>query len=228
MCGRYTLTADANILQKAFDLQSIPADYAPRYNIAPTQSVYAIKTQANRQLEALQWGLIPSWAKDASIGSKLINARSETVSEKPSFRSAFKARRCLIPATGFYEWQKIGKQKKPHYIYMQDQAVFAMAGLWETWQDATGQQRETCTIITTEPNDLIRPLHHRMAVIVPPKDYDLWLDPNASTQELATLFEPYPASKMALHEVSTAVNNVTNESSELIEPYSSASQKSLF
>lgn len=228
MCGRYTLATTANALQQSFDLTQVPADFTPRYNIAPSQSIYLIKSDDRTQLQTARWGLIPSWAKDASIANKLINARSETLTEKPSFRNAFKSRRCLIPATGFYEWQKEGKQKKPHYIHMIEHQPFAMAGLWESWQDPSGQAIETCTIITTEPNDIIRPFHHRMAVIIPPDHIDFWLDEDVPTTEFAPLFAPFDHQMMAAYEVSTMVNNVTNDSPQMIEPFSSPTQPTLF
>ena len=221
MCGRYTQSKSAEIIAKAFQIDNV-SDIKPRYNIAPTQSVLTVlqpAASANRQSKMLHWGLIPSWAKDRKMGSKLINARAETVAEKPAFRSAFRKRRCLVVADGFYEWQQQEnkKQKQPFYFRLSDGEPFAFAGLWEHWQDATGEEIESCTVLTTEANDLMRPIHNRMPVILEAKNYDLWLDAEATKPELLQpLLHPYPTEEMTAYPVSTAVNKPTNDSAECI------------
>lgn len=225
MCGRYTLTVtDSNVVAQQFNLELAPAELSPRYNIAPSQTVATVLQNAagNNELAWMRWGLIPSWAKEPSIGNKMINARAETLQEKPSFRSAYKARRCLVIADGFYEWfQESGvKGKTPYYIRLKDAAVFGLAGLWEQWKDPdTGEFIKSCTIITGEPNELIKPLHHRMAVILPQNRYDEWLDPKMhDTKQLQTLLQPYPAEEMTAFPVSTRVNNARYDAPDLIDP----------
>lgn len=229
MCGRFTLTADPKAIQQAFDLDNITGELQPRYNIAPSQPVAVITNQNPKELTYLKWGLVPSWSKDPAIGNKMINARSETAAEKPSFRNAFKRRRCLIPANGFFEWTKQGKKKIPMYIHLEDNPVFAFAGLWEVWQSPDGSELQTCTILTTEPNDLIRPLHHRMAVILKPDTYDMWLSPNELPADvLMPLMTAYPQEKMRVYEVSTQVNSPANDNPSVLEPFDSPRQQSLF
>lgn len=220
MCGRYTLTATPEAIQQAFNLGTLPDDLPPRYNIAPTQHVPIITNHAPDVLTIVRWGLIPSWSRDAAAAARMINARAETVDEKPSFRSAFKRRRCLIPADGFFEWTaQQGGRKRPYYIHHVDHAVFAFAGLWELWHSPEGDEVQTCTIITSEPNDLIRPLHNRMAVILDPADYDLWLSPDElPAAALKPLLRPYPAEKMAAYPVSTLVNSPANDTPQTIIP----------
>ena len=221
MCGRYSQRQSAEIIAQAFQVDNVPP-LKPRYNIAPTQSVPTIlqlSTSTNRQLKMLHWGLIPSWAKDSKMGSKLINARAETVAEKPSFRSAFRQRRCLVLADGFYEWQqKEDKQKQPFYFRMSDEHPFAFAGLWEHWEDKnTGKTIESCTLLTTEPNELMQSVHNRMPVILEPKNYDIWLDPEVKNPELLQPFlHPYPAEEMTSFPVSKAVNKPSNDTAECI------------
>ena len=221
MCGRYTQSKSAEIIARAFQIDNV-SDIEPRYNIAPTQSVLTVlqpSASANRQGKMLHWGLIPSWAKDRKMASKLINARAETVAEKPAFRSAFRKRRCLVVADGFYEWQQQEnkKQKQPFYFRLSDGEPFAFAGLWEHWQDATGEEIESCTVLTTEANDLMRPIHNRMPVILEPKNYDLWLDSEATKLELLQpLLHPYPTEEMTAYPVSTVVNKPVNDSAECI------------
>lgn len=227
MCGRYTLTADAASIQLAFNLGSIP-DWRPRYNIAPSQFVPVITSKNARQLSFLKWGLVPSWAKDAAIGSKMINARAETAAEKPSFRAAFKRRRCLMPADGFFEWAQLGSRKTPMYIHLENRTLFAFAGLWESRANPDGSKLETCTILTTEANELIRPLHHRMAVILVPEHYDAWLSPEeVETAALMSLLSAHPAENMRVYEVSRQVNYPANDSPAVIEPFESPWQQSL-
>jgi len=221
MCGRFVLTSDAKAIQQQFDLDTVPDTMQARYNIAPTQPIAVISNENSKALDFFQWGLIPSWSKDPTIGSKMINARGETVDEKPSFRSAFKRRRCLIPANGFYEWTKSGssKTKTPVFVHLDNQALFAFAGLWETWHSPEGDEIRTCTIITTEPNDLVKPLHSRMAVILDEEDYDLWLSPDELPADaLKPLLRPYSSERMNVYEVSTLVNKPTNDVPECIVP----------
>ncbi len=217
MCGRFTLSQSAEAIASVFQLNQVPT-LEPRYNIAPTQPVATVLQSANeRQFQLLRWGLIPAWAKDATMGSKLINARAETVAEKPSFRSAFRHRRCLVIADGFYEWRRQDGKKQPFYFRMQNQQPFAFAGLWEHWQDPKGEAIDSCTILTTEANELLQQIHERMPVILNPKDYDLWLDPTVQKPEqLQQLLQPYSSAMMTSYPVSTKVNKPTNDTPELI------------
>jgi putative SOS response-associated peptidase YedK len=222
MCGRFTSKAKPEEVEKEFKVGRLnPKLFEPRFNIAPTQIVRAvIEADGERIVSGLKWGLIPSWAKDDKIGSKLINARAETLAEKPSFRNAFRAQRCIIPASGFYEWQKTAKgAKQPFYFYLKDKPVFGFAGLYEEWLDKeSGELVESCTIITTEANKVLEPVHERMPVILKPKDYDEWLDKKEKdTDQLQKLLVPYPASEMASYAVSRAVNSPAYDSPELIE-----------
>ena len=225
MCGRFTLRTSRKGLVESFDLLNADmADMADmpelrlRYNIAPTQQVAAIRVRENgrRQLVLLKWGLIPSWADDPAIGNRMINARGETVATKPSFRSAFKSRRCLIVADGFYEWQKRGAAKQPYLTGLESGKPFAFAGLWEHWHHED-QTIESCTIITTTANELMEPLHDRMPVILPPSRYDHWIDPKADRSDLEKMLQPYPADEMSAFPVSTVVNNPRNDKPECVE-----------
>ena len=217
MCGRYTLRTPVDSLVEAFEIEEYPSSITPNYNIAPTQEVAAVvEEDEKRKLEMFHWGLIPSWAKDPAIGNKMINARAETVSEKPSFRKAFRVRRCLIVADGFYEWQKTTNGKQPYYIRMEDDSPFAFAGLWESWQNGT--EIRSATIITTDANDVVAPIHNRMPVILHPEDYELWLDPDFDEKEpLTTLLKPYPAEAMDAYPVSRSVNSPSNNEPGIIE-----------
>lgn len=220
MCGRFTLRTPAADLVRIFELLRSD-ELQPRYNIAPTQPVAIIReTPKGRELSLVHWGLIPSWSKDPSIGSRMINARAESVASKPSFRSAFRRRRCLIPADGFYEWRKVSaKAKQPYLIGRADWRPFAFAGLWEHWTGPDGGEIESCTIITTEANELLQPLHDRMPVILEPEEYADWLDPAINDAErLQPLLDPYPPDLMALYPVSTTVNNPRNEHPACIKP----------
>ena len=216
MCGRFTLRTPTGELVEQFRLGLAP-QLEPRFNIAPTQRVSTVRIapeDGQRFLSLMRWGLIPAWSKDPSIGARMINARAETVAEKPAFRAAFKRRRCLVPADGYYEWKKAGSRKLPHYIRMRDDRPFAFAGLWETWQAADGAEDpiETCTIITTEANELSRPIHDRMPVILGPADFDLWLDPKVLDREkLESLLRPFASAAMIAHRVTTHVNNVRHD-----------------
>jgi len=213
MCGRYTLHSNKEAIAKTLGLADVP-QLSLRFNVAPTQQVATIRAQPERELVLMRWGLIPHWAKDPSIGNRMINARSETVATKPSFRSAFKSRRCLVVVDGFYEWKKTAaKKKQPYYIRMKDEEPFAFAGLWESWQDM-----ESCTILTTRPNELMKNLHDRMPVILSSNDYCLWLDPTLDDREqLESLLVPCPSSDMKAYPVSTTVNSPKNDRPECIE-----------
>lgn len=220
MCGRFTLTISPDQLQDQFGLsEPPPIDLAPRYNIAPSQAVAVVTNSADRKLEIFQWGLIPSWAKDPKIGNKLINARAETLAEKPSFRTALKRRRCLVVADGFYEWKKDGARKTPMYITLDDGRAFGFAGLWEIWQPPDGSLVKTCTIITTEPNALLANIHNRMPVILPPEAYDTWLQPGElAADEALPLLRPYDARHMQAVPVSTRVNSPGIDAPDLVLP----------
>lgn len=223
MCGRFTLTVDPGQLQEAFPFASIPDDFSPRYNIAPTQPVAVIPNDRQNRVDHYLWGLIPSWAKEKDIGNRLINARAETLAEKPAFRSAFKRRRCLVLADGFYEWQpEPGKKTKiPMYIRMKSDQPFAFAGLWEIWHASDGSEIRSCTIITTQPNLLMEQIHNRMPVILEPQDYQLWLSPEElETSTLAPLLKPYEADDMKAYPVSRLVNSPNNDQPDCILPVS--------
>jgi putative SOS response-associated peptidase YedK len=217
MCGRFTLRTSPQKVVKQFDLGGIP-DFTPRYNVAPTQMIAVIKRPG--ELTFAKWGLIPSWAKDTKIGNSLINARSEGVADKPSFRSAFKRGRCLVIADGFYEWRKDGKTKQPFFIRMKDNRPFAFAELSEHWTKGE-KPIDSATIITTEPNSLMADIHDRMPVILPKDAYGLWLDPEFQGKEkLLSLLQPYPEDEMMAIPISTLVNSPKNENPACIEPLS--------
>lgn len=221
MCGRFTLTVDPAEIADAFGAFTFPSQFAPRFNIAPSQPVLAIPNDAKNKAEFFLWGLIPSWAKDPAIANKLINARGETIAEKPSFRGGFKYKRCLILTDGFFEWKtSVGtKTKTPYFIHMKDRRPFAFAGLWDVWNSPEGDSLLTCTIITTQPNELMSSLHNRMPVILDPQDYGQWLDPAAQTPDkLGHLIKPFPADAMSAHPVSTLVNKPDNDRPECIVP----------
>ena len=223
MCGRFTQTATPKVIAEQFDLDEFPL-FPPRYNIAPSQHVAAIRLNpevAKRECVALRWGLIPSWAKDLKIGNQCINAKAETVAEKPAFRAAFKKRRCLVMADGFYEWQLQGKHKQPMWIGLRDRRPFAFAGLWEHWSPTDGEPIESCTIITTQPNALMESIHTRMPVILDTKDYAAWLDPAFQHVDiLNALLRPFPAKHMTAFPVSTLVNNPRHDAPQCLEPIS--------
>lgn len=221
MCGRFSQGTPADILAQLFQLADIPS-WTPRYNIAPTQlvpTVVVTSEHPSRQFRAWRWGLIPSWAKDPSIGSRMINAQAETASTKPAFRAAFRRRRCLMLADGFYEWQQLGRRKQPFHVRMRDGSPFAFAGLWEHWKGPDGEAIDSCTLLTTEPNDLIRTFHHRMPVILDPQAYDLWLDPSIQEPDrLHPLLRPYTSEELAAYPISTRVNNPANDTPDCIQP----------
>lgn len=219
MCGRFSLNADPTQLKKLFPWLTIPEDMQPRYNVAPTQPVAAVPNDGKNQLDYFVWGLIPSWSKDPKMGSRMINARSETVDEKPSFRSAFKRRRCLILADGFYEWKRTSGSKIPMYIKLKSDNTFALAGLWEIWHAQDGSEIRSCTILTSEPNELLRNIHNRMPVILPEKHYQFWLDTGEPDGDaLKAVLKPFPADEMMAYPVSKTVNNPANDVPACIEP----------
>lgn len=225
MCGRFTLRTPLSVLAKQFefDLNAAMGDVRPRYNIAPTQTVLAIRQieqGASRELAKLFWGLIPSWAKDNKGAYACINARSDTVATKPTFRSAFKKRRCLVLADGYYEWRKEGKVKQPYFFEVEGGQPFAFAGLWEWWRapgDTDGPTLESCSLLTGEPNELQATVHDRMPIILDPADYNIWLDPaNENREQLLGILRPFPANRMTMRAVSTLVNNARNEGAECL------------
>jgi putative SOS response-associated peptidase YedK len=223
MCGRFTLTSGAAGIQLAFPGVVVPETLVARYNIAPSQAVAVLRNTGTSHVELVRWGLIPPWAKDPAIGSRLINARAETLAEKPAFRAAFRRRRCLIPADGFYEWRQDtlpGSQRKtPLYFRLKSGLPFAFAGLWEVWHGPDGQQWLSCTIVTTTPNSLLETVHTRMPVILQPSSYAQWLDPaEQNPASLSSLLQPYPASEMEGYAVSTLVNDPQNDVVECVVP----------
>lgn len=218
MCGRFVADIIYEDLLEIFDLAKNGTIPEPRYNIAPTQQVPVVReTDHGNELTPMKWGLIPPWAKDASIASHTINARCETVAEKPAFRHGIKYSRCIIPASGFYEWSHAGGRKTPHYVYLSSRIPMGLAGIWERWKSPDGGAIETFTILTTTSNRLIQPLHNRMPVILQHSDYDLWLCKGIhNPHELLHLYQPFPAEKMALHEVSNLVNDSHFDSPDCI------------
>ncbi len=226
MCGRFVLKSDNAQIAQMFDLAKVPLLVA-RFNIAPSQPIMAVRRSLNsverREATELQWGLIPSWAKDKSIGIRLINARSETLAEKPSFREAFRHRRCLIPADGYYEWGISVRGKQPHFIHRRDNGCFAMAALWERWRSAEGDLLESTTLLTTAANAELSTLHSRMPVILEPSTYETWLKQNPeSRSQLATLLKPAPEGIFVADAVSSAVNNPRYDDPNCIEPLGTA------
>lgn len=219
MCGRFSLSSSGEVLAEQFQLPEVP-ELAPRYNIAPTQTVAVVRQSAKqRSLGLLRWGLIPAWSKDPSIGSRMINARSETVAEKPAFRAAFTRRRCLVIADGFYEWQRTNGQKQPFFFRLQDGKPFAFAGLWERWKSSEGTLIESCTILTTEANDVLQPVHDRMPVILAPEHYSRWINPDVQQADaLFPLLHPYPEEAMIAYPVSSRVNSPANDDPQCSTP----------
>jgi putative SOS response-associated peptidase YedK len=214
MCGRFTRTRPVSRIAPLFDSLFDGEDEPPRYNIAPTQRIAAVREETDgRRLRMLRWGLVPRWAKSLAEGNKHINARAETITERPSYRDAYQKRRCLIAADGFLEWRQQGKDKLPHYFRLKGNEVFGFAGLWERWKEI-----ESCTIITTEANELVRPLHERMPVILHPKDYGRWLDPKEAAGDLRSLLVSYPADLMESFAVDRLVNSVRCDSPECLQP----------
>ena len=220
MCGRFALTISPTALAKLFQLDDVSSLEA-RYNIAPSQPVASVvqpEDSSGHILKMFRWGLIPSWAQDPAIGDRMINARSETIAEKPAFRSAYKSHRCLIPADGFFEWQKLNRGKQPYFIHLRDQTPMVFAGLFQCWHAPDESVIESCTILTTAANDLMKPIHDRMPVIIAPDDFPLWLD-NATykPQQLERLLQPFPAEKMTAYPVSTFVNSPRHNTPQCLE-----------
>jgi putative SOS response-associated peptidase YedK len=215
MCGRYRLSRSQQLVEEYFDAVSEESEWSPRYNVAPTQPVPVIRQslrQPIRELSLMRWGLIPSSAKDSSVGAPMINARSETVGTKPAFREAFKARRCLIPADGYYEWQTRGKLKQPYCFELDHGELFGFAGIWDRWKDSSGGTLETCAILTTTANPLTSAVHERMPVILERADYDLWLDPGRlEGGAVSDRLKPYDAGRMRCFPVGARINRVAND-----------------
>jgi putative SOS response-associated peptidase YedK len=218
MCGRYRLSRRKQIIEEHFDSISGEEDWIPRYNIAPTQPVPIIRQhpkEPRRELSLVRWGLIPSWAKDASGAAQMINARSETAGTKPAFRGALASRRCLVPADGFYEWARSGQAKQPFCFEVNDGELFAFAGIWDRWKDPSGQWIKSCSILTTTPNAVTPAVHDRMPVILDRADYDLWLDPGMKNVDaVSEMLKPYDARMMRSYPVSNRVNHVANDDAE--------------
>ena len=220
MCGRYTLTCTPEVLAEAFRLEAAP-DHQPRYNVAPSQAVVCVREALPariREAITMRWGLIPSWAGDPAMGMKLINARSETVAEKPSFRKSFRERRCLVPADGYYEWKREGSRKQPYHIRLNSERPFAFAGLWDRWTGADGKTIESCAIVTTTPNERLTSIHDRMPVILPPLAYEPWLDPGLrDAVHLVPFLTSYPADEMIAVPVSRLVNDPRVDDARCLE-----------
>jgi putative SOS response-associated peptidase YedK len=226
MCGRFYLDVKADELEEYFSLQATTISIKPRYNIAPSQDILAVAApNGEKRLSTFHWGLIPFWAKDEKIGYKTINARAETVDSKPAFRAAFKYRRCLIPCSGFFEWRKENNIKQPYCFRPTNQPLFALAGLYEQWQDQAGREVDSCTILVGEANQDVAPIHDRMPIILKPEDFDCWLDPGIQTKaQLQPLLKPAPIGEVAHYPVSRAVNSPGNDHADLIKDISSSDQ----
>ncbi len=220
MCGRFTLTLDPGELQELLDLGPFIHLHQPRYNIAPSQPVLIVKDNETRGMELYRWGLVPFWADDPKIGYKMINARSETVHKKPSFRAAFKYRRCLILADGFFEWhaEEVGGPKTPYYFKLKNDQPFTFAGLYEHWQAPEGGELHTCTILTCPPNEIVSSYHNRMPVMLNESARWQWVDQTADPSDLHSLLAPYPADEMQCYPISRQVNSPKNDTPEILEP----------
>jgi len=220
MCGRYSFAPELKIVNEHYDITIKDGELTPDYNCAPTRSLPVITANNPGELSFFRWGLIPFWAKDASIGNKLINARGELIAEKASFKNAFKRRRCLVPADAFYEWRSMetSKEKIPYRIFLPNQGVFSMAGLWEQWKNPEGEAVNTFTIVTTTPNELMAEIHNRMPVILSKEDEKNWLQ-ETDEQKLLSLIKPFPAKLMSAYRISNLVNSVRNNSPKIIEPF---------
>jgi putative SOS response-associated peptidase YedK len=219
MCGRYAIVLVGDgTLQRRFSLEELLDEPQARYNAAPTQTLPVIVGDGANNLTMMKWGLIPFWAKDPAIGSRMINARAETVAEKPAFKQSLRSRRCLVPASGFFEWKREGETRTPHYIHLKNEPLFAFAGLYDRWRDPDGQEVLSYSIITTEPNDLMAPIHNRMPVVLDREDEGIWLDPDITDPErLLPLLRPYPARAMEAYPVSRMVNSPSNDSPMILE-----------
>ena len=218
MCGRYTITSAPEAIRALFRYPEQP-NFPPRYNVAPTQPIPIVRlAEGQRQFALVRWGLLPSWVKDPKTFTLLINARGESVIDKPAFRAAMKRRRCLIPTDGFYEWKAVGGRKQPYFVRLKSSAPMAFAGLWECWTGPNGEELDTAAIVTTHANRLLTPIHERMPVIVRPSAYPRWLDPGITDPAaLADILKPYAADEMTAYRVSKAVNSPRNNKPELIE-----------
>jgi putative SOS response-associated peptidase YedK len=229
MCGRFVRKSDARTIAREFDVDEVAADLAPSYNVAPTQQVAVVMTEGKKRLVSMRWGLIPAWSDDPSIGNRLINARAETVAEKPSFREAFMRQRCLVIADGFYEWQKRGRTRQPYFIHLKTDRPLGFAGLYDVWTSPGGEVITTCTIITSEPNETVKILHDRMPVILSKEFEDAWLDPyNADHASLVRMLSPYSANEMEMHTVSALVNSPANDSPACMAPATPFGQLALW
>ncbi len=215
MCGRYVLASPGEALAEHFRLAAVP-DVAPRYNIAPTQVAPVIRAAegGGRELVAMRWGLVPGWAEDLAIGARMINARAETLATKPAFRAAYRRRRCLVPANGFYEWKPAGRRKQPYYCHLEGAPLLAMAGLWEAWRSPEGEVVTTYTIVTTDANEEMRALHDRMPLVLLPDAYDAWL----TAPSPDSLLTPLSGARLVAHPVSLRVNNAANDDASLVAP----------
>ena len=218
MCGRYTLTIDAALIFEELDLVATPDLVAPRYNIAPGQMAAVVADDQPDRLQLRRWGLVPSWAEDPKIGQRLINARSETATVKPAFRAAFRRRRCLVPADGFYEWRKVGARKVPIYIRLASPGVMTFAGLWDRWQGKDGVEITSFAILTTAACPTVAPIHHRMPAVLPTAARIPWLDPATEVPRLQDLLIPFSDGALETYEVSTLVNTPKNDEPRCIEP----------
>jgi len=219
MCGRFVITSSIEVIADEFSISNPSINIKPSYNISPSQNILAIINQESRKLITCKWGFIPSWAKDSAIGHKMINARAETLSSKPAFKSAYKKQRCLIVADGFYEWKKTEKGKVPYYIHLKSGKPFGFAGIYNRWTPNKGECIDTCSIITTCANELIESVHDRMPVIVPKDSMDRWLDADVTDESiLSSMLKSYPSEEMEMHEISTKVNAPKHNSPELLEP----------
>lgn len=216
MCGRFSFGVKEHIVKDRFNVEAESTLFSPRYNCAPTQKLAVISNAAPNQLSYFRWGLIPVWAKEMAIGAKMINAKAETITEKPSFRSSFKKRRCLVPADSFYEWQK-GSLKTPFRIMMNNEHPFAMAGIWDVWINERGEELPSFSILTTMANSLIAPIHHRMPVILAPENEEKWLD-ESDESTLLSMLTPYPAEQMKAYKISRLVNSPRHDSVEVWLP----------
>jgi putative SOS response-associated peptidase YedK len=219
MCGRFVRIKTIHEIADIFNIKEVESDLAPSYNIAPKQPIVVVMEDGKKKLVTMQWGLIPRWAKDDKISNKLINARSETIDQKPSFKNSFIHRRCIVVADGFYEWTERGGKKRPVYIYLESGQTFGMAGVYDTWKTSEGEEITTCTIITTEANEFMKKLHHRMPVILEPEYYDYWLNPeNKDITKLKEILNKFISQQLDFHEVSSAVNSPVFNSPDCIKP----------
>ena len=229
MCGRFVRKLYAETIADEFDVDEVEVELAPSYNVAPSQQVAVVMFDEKKRLVSMKWGLIPAWSDDPSIGNRLINARAETLADKPSFREAFIRQRCLVIADGFYEWQKRGRTRQPYFIHLKAGRPFGFAGLYDLWTTPEGELIRSCTIITTEPNEVMKPLHDRMPVILAKQFEDAWLDPyNPDHASLAQMLRPYSAEEMDVYTVSPLVNSPANDSPECMAPAAPVGQLALW